>query len=171
MAYEHIPPASFAVCSLLFYCFGQSGINETPKVIMKFNYNSSGSGMEMSSPVSVSPGREQRSSEVKHLYWKQPASSRQLRHLREGVDIEHVMKAPCHLWQQWRGLSHLKFATFFFFPLQLQTQDFLSVAGSDLIMQSRIEAVGWIKLSVLQIMTGLIDGLRFLWCESHWCRK
>lgn len=41
--------------SLLSQCFGRSGRIETPNVIMKFNYNSPGRGMEMSSRVSVSP--------------------------------------------------------------------------------------------------------------------
>lgn len=53
---EHVPtptPHTHSHRSLLSYCFGRHG---TPKVIMKFNYNSQGVGMEMSFRVSVSPG-------------------------------------------------------------------------------------------------------------------
>lgn len=53
---EHIEHMNTHIhSSLLSYCFGRSCRVETPKVIMKFNYNSLGSGMEMSSSVSVSP--------------------------------------------------------------------------------------------------------------------
>ncbi len=50
----------------------------------------------MSSHVSVPPGREQHSTAVKSLP-ETPSIVMTAEALHGGVDIEHVMKAPCHL--------------------------------------------------------------------------
>lgn len=86
LAHEHTPPQYFSNTdthththsSLLSNCFDRSSRVEIPNVIMKFNYNSSGSGMEISSHVSVPPGGEQHSTAVKSV--QDTAGNAQRRH-------------------------------------------------------------------------------------------
>lgn len=51
----------------------------------------------MSSHVSVLPGGEQRATVVRETLLEAPGDVTTAEALHCGVDIEHVMKAPCHL--------------------------------------------------------------------------
>lgn len=75
-----------AITSLLSHCFGQSGRVKIPKVIMKFNYNSSGSGMEISPRVPVLPGAEQRGTAAKSVL-ETPSNVTTAEGLHNGADI------------------------------------------------------------------------------------
>lgn len=111
--------------SLLPQCFGQSARVKIPKVIMKFNYNSLGNSMEMSS---VPKGWELHSTAQQLSQgqrWKHQATSRQLRDYTTELTFNMAPVTGAAVCR-----SHFQFVCQYS-GCELQTQNFTSVVAFD----------------------------------------
>lgn len=97
--------------SLLPQCFGQSGRVKIPKVIMKFNYNSLGNSMEMSS---VPKGWESHSTAQHSSQVRDNAGNTKQRHDSWGI-TQRSWHLTWHLWQERQCVAHA-------FSLSVSTQ-------------------------------------------------